>query len=159
MIYQVLKPCVIEGEYYKKGDEYNPSWHMSKAALDELIKHNFLVYFIPEKQDIKVRLSAKIVRTLQAWINLNEGIEDKIAISRYTMPFRGQADGYIYQFRVYPPADFCFAVSCCFEFSSRTPIPALEAALTDVTTSTSYKLYELGLVWNPLDDDAEHHPY
>lgn len=40
--YKVLKPCVIESEYYDIGDTYEPSKHMSDEALGCLLFFNFL---------------------------------------------------------------------------------------------------------------------
>lgn len=40
--YKVLKECVIEGEYYPAGKQYYPSEHMSKQALKELKKYDFI---------------------------------------------------------------------------------------------------------------------
>lgn len=40
--YKVLRPCVIESEYYDIGDIYKPSKHMSDKALGCLLFFNFL---------------------------------------------------------------------------------------------------------------------
>lgn len=85
--YKVLKPCVIESEYYEPGEKYTPSDHMSNEALKCLCEFDFL----EEINDKKVKAEEE---TIDILLNIVGSLLDATSVTELGIDYRDSLKKY-----------------------------------------------------------------